>query len=100
MATEASLDEGWSLLLYTDGLVEGRAAPGVVERFGVERLLRWLQQHAQRGIADDELDALLRHVHTAHGAPFADDTAVLVLTQPQPERRRSAAAVAEQAPAG
>ena len=28
----------WSLFLYTDGLIEGRAAPGSSERFGADRL--------------------------------------------------------------
>ena len=31
--------DGWTLLCYTDGLVEGRGAPGSVERFGIEALV-------------------------------------------------------------
>jgi serine phosphatase RsbU (regulator of sigma subunit) len=85
--TEFCLGSEWTVLLYTDGLIEGRAAPGQAERFGVTRLLDWLGGHAPRGLEDRELDALLHHVRAAHGATFADDTAVLVLTPPRRERR-------------
>jgi serine phosphatase RsbU (regulator of sigma subunit) len=85
VATEVALDPHWTLLLYTDGLIEGRAAPGSVERFGVDRLLAWLAADPQAGMEDAQLDALLRHVRAAHGTAFADDTAVLVLAQAAPE---------------
>jgi serine phosphatase RsbU (regulator of sigma subunit) len=102
--TEAALGAGWTLLLYTDGLIEGRAAPDVSERFGVLRLLDWLSEHTPTGIADRELDALLGHVRMAHGPSFADDTAVLVLTQGERERplerTTSGHAADEGAPAG
>jgi len=85
VATELPLDPRWALLLYTDGLIEGRAAPDSVERFGVDRLLAWLAADPQAGVEDAQLDALLRHVRTAHGTTFADDTAVLVLAQAVPD---------------
>src|SRR4029450_1468943 len=33
------VSDGWTLLCYTDGLIEGRSAPGGVERFGIEALV-------------------------------------------------------------
>ena len=34
-----ALPEGWQLFFYTDGLIEGRAAPGSAERYGEQRLI-------------------------------------------------------------
>ena len=70
------LHTGASLLLYTDGLVEGRAAPGSPARFGVERLLQALRLHE---LHPDGLDALLQLAEQANGGPLADDTALLLL---------------------
>ena len=42
------LPEGWRLFFYTDGLIEGRGAPGSQERFGEERLIATLQSLAER----------------------------------------------------
>ena len=73
----------WSLLFYTDGLVEGRAQPGGWERYGEDRLVDRLQRRPLRD--DDEIDRLLADVETANGAPMADDIALLLI------RRRVAA---------
>ncbi len=77
------LDGSWSLLFYTDGLVEGRAQPGESERYGEGRLVDRLQRRPLRD--DDEIDRLLADVETANGAPMADDIALLLI------RRRVAA---------
>ena len=37
-AGQLEADGPWTLLCYTDGLVEGRSAPGSVERFGIDAL--------------------------------------------------------------
>jgi PAS domain S-box-containing protein len=71
------LPEGWGLLLHTDGLFEGRAAPGAIERLGQDALVAWLGHRHEMGDAD--LDDLLAHVEWANGAPIDDDVAVLLL---------------------
>jgi serine phosphatase RsbU (regulator of sigma subunit) len=70
------LHAGASLLLYTDGLIEGRAAPGSPARFGVDRLLQALRELE---LQPDGLDALLQLAEQANGGPLADDTALLLL---------------------
>jgi serine phosphatase RsbU (regulator of sigma subunit) len=75
-----NLDTDWALLLFTDGLVEGRRAPGATERCGVEDLMPRLKQL----LADDTPRAeiaptLLAAAERCHGGPLADDVAVLLV---------------------
>jgi hypothetical protein len=78
---EVALPEAWTLLLYTDGLVEGRAAPGESARFGPERLREWFV--ARRSLVVDglTLEALMTTVQAADGGTLPDDVAVLALTR-------------------
>jgi serine phosphatase RsbU (regulator of sigma subunit) len=74
------LDADWGLLLFTDGLVEGRAAPGSAERFGVDELVRTLQSLVTEDIARDDLaPALVAEAERRHGGPLTDDVAVLLI---------------------
>ncbi|MEV8517565.1 fused response regulator/phosphatase [Dactylosporangium sp. NPDC051484] len=82
-ATEVTLGpaDGWSLLLYTDGLIEGAAGPGarVGERLGVDGLCRVLR--GPHGTEPRELPAWLAlQAETHNGGPVPDDIAVLLLT--------------------
>ncbi|CAA9521592.1 MAG: Serine phosphatase RsbU, regulator of sigma subunit [uncultured Thermoleophilia bacterium] len=73
----------WSVVLYTDGLVEGRAAPDSRERFGLERLLERLAEAVEvgGGVLDETgLVRLLDRVRAANGGNLADDVAVLVIS--------------------
>ena len=77
-----ALPDGWTLVFFTDGLVEGRAAPATDERFGVERLQGLFAREFAAGPAD--LDAALERVVmaivTANGGPLPDDVALVVVT--------------------
>ena len=75
---EIDLPPRWSLLLYTDGLVEGLAVPHSRERFGLRRLLPIVARELN---SDPEaaLDRLVAQVQTANGRPFADDIALLLV---------------------
>jgi serine phosphatase RsbU (regulator of sigma subunit) len=75
-AGSADLHAGSSLLLYTDGLVEGRAEPGSSARFGIQRLLQALGRLEP---GPEGLDVLLQQAERANGGPLADDTALLLL---------------------
>src|SRR6266508_3131379 len=84
--------DGWTLLCYTDGLIEGLRAPDSVERFGIEALseaaARLLDGQAS---ADALLDGLLGVVREANGQDLSDDVAMLCLTTSQqlgPARER------------
>jgi PAS domain S-box-containing protein len=68
----------WTLLCYTDGLVEGMREPGSVERFGIEALGDTMASLTRSPIGLDELlDGLLEVVHTANGGDHSDDVAIL-----------------------
>jgi PAS domain S-box-containing protein len=81
------------VLLYTDGLIEGRVAAGVDERFGEARLLELL---AARGLAanPEELEAVIREIATIGGG-LPDDVAAIILLPATRSRarRQSRAAV-------
>jgi PAS domain S-box-containing protein len=81
------LDAGddWTLLCYTDGLVEGRSAPGSVERFGIEALVPAAAALLDGAAGlDPVLDGLLELVHNANGGDLSDDVAILCLSRGRP----------------
>jgi PAS domain S-box-containing protein len=81
-AGELEAGEAWTLLCYTDGLVEGRAAPGSVERFGIDALVETVAGLAgATGGLDHALDRLLDVVHDANGGDLSDDLAILCLSR-------------------
>jgi PAS domain S-box-containing protein len=74
--------DGWTLLCYTDGLVEGRSAPGSRERFGIEALVAAATGLLDTGAGlDAVLDRLLDLVHDANGGDLSDDLAILCLAR-------------------
>src|SRR4051794_13794877 len=72
-STTVPLPEGFALLLYTDGVVEGRAASGSTARFGVDRLLELCLEQAPGGAL---LDTILLEAQRANGGPLPDDAAL------------------------
>jgi PAS domain S-box-containing protein len=71
----------WTLLCYTDGLVEGHRAPGSVDRFGIEALVEAAAGLLGRAAGLDQvLDRLLDVVQEANGGDLSDDVAILCLT--------------------
>ena len=89
-AAVAELTHPWAVLLYTDGLIEGRRRHSD-ERLGVEGLTAHLQAAAlgaagaagsgAAGTAGWEagLEATLAWVEEQHGGPLADDVALMLL---------------------
>ncbi|MCU1367354.1 MAG: Chemotaxis response regulator protein-glutamate methylesterase of group 3 operon [Ilumatobacteraceae bacterium] len=74
------LDGDWGLLLFTDGLVEGRATPGAKARLGVDDLVRQLQSLVATGIPRADLaPTLLAEAERCNGGPLTDDVAVLLV---------------------
>jgi len=71
----------WTLLCYTDGLVEGRRAPGSAERFGIEAVVEAAAGLLEQAAGLEEvLDRLLALVHEANGGDLSDDVAILCLS--------------------
>lgn len=78
--TTIDLDGDWALFLFTDGLVEGRCAPGSQERLGVERIARQVAELVAAGTPSEELaPRLLADAEACHGGPLTDDVAALLV---------------------
>src|SRR5580658_4119943 len=87
--TPVRLDGSWSVLLYTDGLIEGRIGQGS-ERLGSEGLMDLIRDalRPSRAAADGGgsapvrgslLDQVIEHVRELNGGDLDDDLAVLAL---------------------
>jgi serine phosphatase RsbU (regulator of sigma subunit) len=95
-AGEVELGDGWSLLMYTDGLVEGRIGEGP-ERLGSEGLTGIIQAFlgSRRDMGPQErkqrdehlLGWLVGHVRELNGGDLDDDLAVLAVGFSSPAGR-------------
>lgn len=71
----------WGLLLYTDGLIEGRRAPGSSARYGDHNLAAWLSDNPSPHLTSRaDLDRLVNDVEAANGQPLEDDVAIVLLS--------------------
>ncbi|GAA5182940.1 SpoIIE family protein phosphatase [Rugosimonospora acidiphila] len=72
----------WAVLLYTDGLIEGRVPDEPDGRLGIGGLTTLVQQYRDRGAPLAELpDWLVAAAEERNGGPLADDVAMLLLTK-------------------
>src|SRR5262249_26584985 len=86
------LEPGFALLFYTDGIVEGRAGADTSERFGVDGLLRTLDE--RRGRLETLLEGAMAAAQRANGGRLPDDVALVLVS----ERPDEAAAGGDPAP--
>jgi serine phosphatase RsbU (regulator of sigma subunit) len=76
---EVDLKTDWTLLMYTDGLIEGRTAPDG-ERLEVAGLRALFAEAHRRGVSREELPGwLVGRAEEANDGPLADDVAMLLL---------------------
>ncbi|NJQ00087.1 PP2C family protein-serine/threonine phosphatase [Streptomyces zingiberis] len=69
----------WSLMMYTDGLIEGRVGEGR-RRLGQEGMTEVINALRGRGLDGEELlDAAMAEVRELNGGELTDDVAVLLL---------------------
>jgi serine phosphatase RsbU (regulator of sigma subunit) len=69
----------WMLLMYTDGLIEGRS--GEAGRLEVAGLRALLAEAGRRGVPREDLPAwLVSRAEEANDGPLADDVAMLLLS--------------------
>ncbi|MBP0452091.1 SpoIIE family protein phosphatase [Kitasatospora sp. RG8] len=73
------LPAGWRLLLYTDGLIEGRVGAGS-RRLGQDGLADLIGDHQSAGLTRGRLvDSAIAEVEELNGGALTDDVAVLLL---------------------
>jgi serine phosphatase RsbU (regulator of sigma subunit) len=91
-ATPLQLPAGWALLLYTDGIIEGKAGAGA-ERLGADGVERLITEHIAsdpgwRQRPEELLDELLERAEELNGGELTDDVAMLLIgsraASPQP----------------
>ncbi|MDX3233725.1 fused response regulator/phosphatase [Streptomyces sp. ME19-01-6] len=76
---EIELGGSWSLMMYTDGLIEGRVGKGV-QRLGQEGMVEIVARGLTAGLRGEELlDNTVTEVRALNGGELTDDLAVLLL---------------------
>jgi serine phosphatase RsbU (regulator of sigma subunit) len=71
------LPERWGLLLYTDGLIEGRTGPGPA-RLGEQGLMEMVRSELGRG-EHGLVAALVERAEDLNGGPLLDDVAAVLV---------------------
>ena len=80
--TNIDLEPEAALVLFTDGIFEGRTRSG--RRLGYERLAELMPRELTTGDAEEQLDQLLNRVMSANRGPLEDDVALMLLSTPDP----------------
>ncbi|KMS85018.1 MULTISPECIES: PP2C family protein-serine/threonine phosphatase [Streptomyces] len=76
---QVELGAEWSLMLYTDGLIEGRVGEDG-ERLGQDGMLEMIRRQLSEGLRGEELlRAAVHEVRELNGGELTDDVAVVLL---------------------
>ncbi len=76
---QVELGAEWSLMLYTDGLIEGRIGQGR-ERLGQDGMVEMIRRQLSEGLrGEDLLRAAVNEVRELNGGELTDDVAVVLL---------------------
>ncbi|MFD5982930.1 PP2C family protein-serine/threonine phosphatase [Streptomyces cyaneofuscatus] len=85
---QVELGAEWSLMMYTDGLIEGRVGAGSSQRLGQDGMVAMVNSRLEQGLTGEELlEAAVAEVRELNGGELTDDVAVLLLGR-DPERIR------------
>ncbi|MFF3514706.1 PP2C family protein-serine/threonine phosphatase [Streptomyces sp. NPDC002573] len=77
--TQVGLGSAWSLMLYTDGLIEGHVGEGR-ERLGQDGMVELVRRRLAEGLAGEALlRATVSEVRDLNGGELTDDVAVVLL---------------------
>lgn len=79
--TQIELGGSWGLMLYTDGLIEGRVGTGG-ERLGQDGMVDLIRRLLDQDLGGEELlQAAMSEVRDLNGGELTDDVAVLLLSR-------------------
>ncbi|MFD3437457.1 PP2C family protein-serine/threonine phosphatase [Streptomyces sp. NPDC058685] len=79
---QVELGGAWSLMMYTDGLIEGRSGPGEKQRLGQEGMLDMINRQLGEGLEGEALlESAVSEVRDLNGGDLTDDVAVLLLSR-------------------
>lgn len=85
---QVELGGSWSLMMYTDGLIEGRVGNGT-QRLGQDGMVAMINRQLGEGLTgEDLLEAAVAQVRELNGGELTDDVAVLLLDRDQDTPRR------------
>ncbi len=78
---QVELGGTWSLMLYTDGLIEGHIGEGK-ERLGQDGMVDMINRHLDRGLSGEGLlEASVTEARRLNGGELTDDVAVVLLSR-------------------
>ncbi|MER5771819.1 PP2C family protein-serine/threonine phosphatase [Streptomyces sp. NPDC001985] len=79
---QVELGGAWSLMLYTDGLIEGRSGPDERARLGDEGMLKMINRQLAAGLTGEALlESAVAEARELNGGDLNDDVAVLLLSR-------------------
>jgi serine phosphatase RsbU (regulator of sigma subunit) len=78
--TAVDLREPWSLLLFTDGIFEGRCRTG--GRLGIDAFVDLVRANWAPAADGDVLDRLIAAAEAENAGPLPDDVALFLLSRP------------------
>ncbi|MFF3322228.1 PP2C family protein-serine/threonine phosphatase [Streptomyces sp. NPDC002889] len=79
---QVELGGSWSLMMYTDGLIEGRQGPDTKQRLGQDGMVQMINRQLAAGLDGEALlEAAVGEVRDLNGGDLTDDVAVLLLSR-------------------
>ncbi|MFF4249096.1 PP2C family protein-serine/threonine phosphatase [Streptomyces sp. NPDC001822] len=92
---QVELGGSWSLMMYTDGLIEGRVGLERTQRLGQDGMVAMINGRLDQGLGGEALlEAAVSQVQELNGGELTDDVAVLLLERDEALiRRRGRSAV-------
>ncbi|MFE9248491.1 SpoIIE family protein phosphatase [Streptomyces sp. NPDC007088] len=79
--SQVELGGEWNLMLYTDGLIEGRVGQGTL-RLGQEGMVGLVRERMRAGLHGEELlESTVSRVRDLNGGELTDDVAVVLLSR-------------------
>ncbi|MYS38911.1 serine phosphatase RsbU (regulator of sigma subunit) [Streptomyces sp. KhCrAH-43] len=84
---QVELGGSWSLMMYTDGLIEGRVGDGT-QRLGQDGMVAMVNRQLADGLTgEDLLEAAVTQARELNGGELTDDVAVLLLDRDEETAR-------------